>query len=411
MAYSGDTIGTLDGLFKTVYADSIVNLLPDFAILTKKVPFRPSEKIGRHFEVPVKLQYENGFSYSASGGGAFNLNGAANGVIAMAQVNASQMVLQSQIDYESAFKAAAGGKQAFLDATQAVVENMRDSFAKRQELACLYGGTGLSTIGSVSGSGGAATITPSAGTWAAGIFVGMVGAGLDAYNGSTKINTNAPLVITSVSIANKTVSVSGNSTDIAALSANQVLYFAGAYAQEMTGLDGILSNAGTLFGINAATYELWKSTQYAVGGAISMETALLAASQAVPLGLKEKTTLMLAPDRWTTLNNNIAALRRLDESYKMQVENGVEGITYHGVSGAMEIVSHPFVKEGDGFLIPDKRLVRVGSTDVTFRRPGNPNSFWRELEQQAGFELRAYSDQQIFLEAPSYAVKLTGITG
>jgi hypothetical protein len=57
-----------------------------------------------------------------------------------------------------------------------------------------------------------------------------------------------------------------------------------------------------------------------------------------------------------------------------------------------------------------KRLKRVGSTDITFSRPGNKNSFFREIDASAGFELRSYCDQQLFLEAPAYATKITGIT-
>jgi len=179
----------------------------------------------------------------------------------------------------------------------------------------------------------------------------------------------------------------------------------------MSGVDTITTNVGTLFGLSAATYELWASTNYNSAGAISMEKLLLAAAGAVPLGLKEKTTTYLAAKRWANLNNDVAALRKSDESYKAAgFENGVEGITYHGVSGDMDIVCHPFVKEGEAFVLPDNRLKRVGATDITFKRPGNPNNIFREIDAQAGFELRAYTDQQIFCEAPAYAIKVVGIT-
>lgn len=405
-----NTTTSLDGLFKTVYGDSVLNLLPDFAILSRKVPFKPAEKIGQRFELPVKLQYEGGFSYGASGDGAFALNSAVAGKIARAQVDAAQIVLRSQIDYESAFKAVSGGKQAFQDATQALIENMMESFAKRQELAILYGQTGLGKISAVSVSTNA-TITFTAATWAPGIWVAMENSTFDCYNGSSKINTNAALTLVSVNLASSQIVVSGNSTDLGNLAATYDLYFQGGYGKEMNGLDKIMTNTGSLFNIDASVYELWKSTSYAVSGAISMSKTLLAAAQAVPLGLKESTMCMLAAKRWANLNNDLSALRRSDESYKSSgFENGVDGITYHGVSGDVVIECHPFVKEGEGFIVPDKRLKRVGSTDITFKRPGSSDRFFKEIENAAGFELRAYSDQQIFLEAPSYAVKLTGIT-
>jgi hypothetical protein len=407
-----NTISTLTGLFKQVYGDGPVNLLPDFAILSRKIPFKVTEKIGDSYVIPVKLQYEGGFSYGAAGDGAFNLNNAIAGTIARAQVNASQIVLRSQIDYESAFKASSGGKQAFMDVTQAVVENMMESFAKRQEIAMLYGASpsGLGQAFSVVVAGNA-TVTFTNLTWSPGIWVGMENHTLDAYVGSTKQNTNAPLVIVSVSLQNKQIVLSGNSGDLAALAAGNNFYFQGAFGKEMTGVDGILTNTGTLFNISAAQYALWKSTSYPINGPISMSQVLLGAAQAVPLGLKEDTVNLMAAKRWASLNNDLAALRRSDESYSAAgFENGVEGIKYHGVSGSMEIIAHPFVKEGEGFILPEKRLKRVGSTDITFRRPGNPNNIFREIDAQAGFELRAYSDQQIFDEAPGMSVKLTGIT-
>lgn len=405
-----NTTTTLDGLFKTVYGDSQINMLPDFAILSRKVRFSPSEKIGQRYEVPVKLQYEGGFSYGASGDGAFTLNSAIAGKIARAQVDASQIVLRSQLDYESAFKAASGGKQAFQDATQALVENMMESFAKRQELSMLYGQRGLGTV--LTNTSGALVISDA--TWSPGIWVGMKDAVLEAFTtvADSATQHNGDLTISAVDLASKTVTVTGTS---GAVVAGDILFFKGARTttahKDMVGLDKILVNTGSLFNISAASYELWKATSYDCAGAVSMEKALNAAAQAVPLGLKEKSMLALAAKRWAKLNNDLSALRRADSSYdSAKFENGVDGITYHGVSGDIEIVSHPFVKEGEGLLVPEKRLKRVGSTDVTFRRPGNANNIFRELESSAGFELRAYSDQQIFCETPSYCVKLTGIT-
>lgn len=411
MADSPNTISTLDGLFKQVYGDGVVNLLPDFAIISKRVPFRPTEKIGDSYVIPVKLQYEGGFTYGASGDGAFTLNNAVAGKIAKAQVNASQIVLKSQLDYEAAFKAAQGGKAAFQDATQALVENMMESFAKRQEISFLYGGSGLGVISTVVVATNA-TITFTNATWAAGIWVGMKNTPLDSYtSGGSLVNTNAQLVVVSINISAKQIVVSGNGSDLAALAATNSLYFRGAKGKECTGIDQILLNTGTLFNIDASMYELWHATTYNVAGPLSMSQVQLAVSQAVPLGLKEDVVVLVAPKRWTALNNELMALRRFDDSYSMSKnENGSEGICYYGVSGKLEILAHPFVKEGEAFILPEKRIKRVGSTDITFRRPGNPNNIFREIDGAAGFELRAYTDQQPFIEAPGMCVKLTGIT-
>ncbi len=52
---------------------------------------------------------------------------------------------------------------------------------------------------------------------------------------------------------------------------------------------------------------------------------------------------------------------------------------------------------------------RIGSTDVTFKRPGKGDEFFRDLENSAGYELRAYSDQAAFCAKPAHNVVIYGI--
>ena len=90
--------------------------------------------------------------------------------------------------------------------------------------------------------------------------------------------------------------------------------------------------------------------------------------------------MFLATKRWNSLNVDQSALRRYG-AYTATSENGFEGIKYHSVNGTIELVAHPFVKEGDGFLLanPKKRLMRVGASDITFRRPGMKDQIFLEI--------------------------------
>ncbi|NDD56048.1 hypothetical protein EBZ39_19650, partial [bacterium] len=90
---------------------------------------------------------------------------------------------------------------------------------------------------------------------------------------------------------------------------------------------------------------------------------------------------------------------------------GTQAISYYSVNGEIEIEAHPFVKESEGFLLanPTKRLMRVGASDITFRRPGMTDEIFRELVDNAGLELRAFSDQAIMCQLPAQNVKLTDI--
>lgn len=404
------TVNSLDSLFKRIWGDGAIKALPNFAKFQKEVPFTQRARLGDMYVVPVILQFEHGFSYGVHADGAFSLNSSVAGKVLQAQVRGSMIVLRSQLSYEDIFKAAEAGAAAFESATSLVVENMQRSFAKRQELSFLYGQQGLGKV-STNSSG---TLTLTDATWAPGIWSGMKDCILEAFDAQAASATqdNGDLTITSVSMADKQVVVSGTSS---AVDSNSHLYFKGARTttahKECAGIDKIMSNATTLFNIDAASYELWKSQAYAVGGPASMLAVLNALSAAQNMGLDDDAKGYFATKRWNTLNADQAALRRYG-AYSSKAENGHEGIVYHSVNGSTEIVAHPFVKEGEAFLIvnPKKRVMRVGATDITFRRPGMSENIFRELTDSAGLELRAFSDQAVLITLPAQCVKLTGIT-
>jgi len=408
---STTTPNTVPGLFKEIYAESgLVNALPDFAILQKRVPFRESEMTGDKYVVGVKLQYEHGFSYGPSSGAntLLTLNAAVAGYIGRAQVEGYQIVLRSRIDYASAFKASQKGKKAFAQAYQALMENMKESFSKRQELSLLYGQQGLGEV--LTNTAGALVLTSA--SFAPGTFAGMKDAVLEAWTtqASVAVQHNADLTIASIDVATRTVTVTGTS---AAVVPGDHLYFKGARTasgyNECAGVDKILSNTGTLFNINAATYELWRAQTYNVGGAITLSAILQAINSAINFGLMEDVEVLLSPKQWAVLNNNEAALRVYDSSYQpAKAERGNEGIVYHSGNGRIEIMSHPFVKEGEGFIIPMSKLKRIGAADISFAAPGGGDMVVQVADQSA-WEIRAFSDQAPFIETPAQCVKLTGI--
>ena len=400
----------LSSLFKRVWGDGTIKAVPKFAKIMKEVPFSPREKLGDMYVVPVLLGHEHGFSYGASGDGAISLNAAVAGSVGQAQVKGSMIVLRSRLSYEDIYKAAQAGPAAFESATSLVVENMQMSFAKRQELAFLYGQDGLGCL--TSNTSGALLITDA--TWAPGIWSGMKNCILEAWSAVSASATqeNGDLTVSSVSASTKTVTITGTNS---AVTSGHHLYFKGARTsstwKECAGINKILTNTGSLFNIDAGSYELWGSNASTVGGAISMLAVMNGVSMAVNQGLMEDAKVYLATKRWNSLNVDQAALRRYG-AYTATSENGFEGIRYHSVNGTVEIVAHPFVKEGDAFLLPtpSKRLLRVGASDITFRRPGMNENIFLEVADTAGLELRAFSDQAICLTVPAQATKYSGIT-
>lgn len=351
------------------------------------------------------MALENGFSYGSSDEAAFALNAPANGTVKEAQIKGYQIVLRSAMSYNVLSRASSAGARAFESATKLVVANMIRSFGKRAEVQMLYGQRGLGVVGSVD----ALTIklTISTADWAAGIWSGMKGAEIEVRSSAGALRGVATIAA---------VDLNGRALVLNAIPAGtvatDVLWYKGAYGNEMVGLDKIISNTGVLFNIDAAQYELWKGNTYDVGSAqLSFAKIQDAISLGVEKGLDSDVKVMVNPKTWANLLTEQAALRMYDSTYKAsEAENGSQSIKFHGQNGIIEIVPSIYIKEGVAYIVDDMDFLKVGSTDMTFNLPGaGPDQFLRQLENNAGVEMRLYSDFSLFCAAPGRQIKLTGI--
>jgi hypothetical protein len=184
----------------------------------------------------------------------------------------------------------------------------------------------------------------------------------------------------------------------------------GAFGNEFAGIHKIVTNTGTLFNINAASYNMWKGCAYAAGGALTLTKVEKAVARAVEKGLDQDVTVLVNPRTWTDLLAEQVAARKIDSTYDSKmVEAGHKSIKFFGMSGVIEIEPTIYVKEGYAYILPISELKRVGSTDVTFKRPGKSDEFFVELQNSAGYELRCFSDQALFCATPGKMVIITGI--
>lgn len=414
---SGTTVADLNGLFKQAYADEIVNLIPEASLLTRNITFQGKDKmLGDTYNQPVILRAEQGFTYAAPGSGAFSINPPITMVTKNANVTGYQMLERAGLDYESVFKAQS--VNAFKDAVDLSMENAMESFGKRLELALLYGqsATGLGSVSNVVGATAtSAVITIATGQWASGIWAGQEGATLDMFTaGNALINTTGALVIASVDVVNKTLTVTAAAADITAIDAANTGYvrFAGASGNEMVGLDKILTNTGSLFGIDASAYALWAANTYSAGSAtLTFAKLQQAVALAQARGLAEDVDVVVNPSTWVDLLNQQAALRMYDSSFSnSKVDNGSKSIEFFSQNGKMTIHSHIYVKEGEAFVLPFSRAVRIGSTDITFNIPGSDSGkVFQQQANAAGFEYRLYTQQSMLVETPAKCVKITNI--
>jgi len=411
---AANTLATLNGLFKEVYADAIRDLVPSAVKLQKEVRFvAKSKELGNQYHQPVVLAQEHGFTFANPGstGDAFTLNAAVAGQIKDAVVSANELVLRSRLSYAAASRAAQG-RNAFIDATEQVVRNMKTSMTKKLEVELFYGSSGIGGVSSADNT--AKTITIKAAEWAPGIWTGGEGMLIDVYTGSTKNTTAGTLKVTKVDIATRKLTVTksdGTAADLSTVAEDNNLFFYNAYGNEMKGLHSVLSTSGTLFGIDNTAYSLFKGSEYAVGGAsLSFNHISAAIDQAVARGLDEDAVVFISTKAFSDILIDIAAKRMYDSSYdKNRATYGNNEITFYSQNGAIKLVPSIYVKEGYAYVTVPTDWLRIGSTDVTFNRPGQQDTFFMDLQDAAGYELRAYTDQALFTEAPARQVLISGI--
>lgn len=421
---SSNTLATLNGLFKEVYGDNVENLIPNGVELMKDIPFVKSDKrLGQEYNQPVIVGQEQGFSYGGVDGTAFDLEDAVPGQVKNATVISYEFVLRTSISV-GAVSRSLNDKAAFERATKLVVANMVQSFSKRLEVIMFYGQLDIGVVASLSGAGASRTLTLTAASWAPGIWSGSINMMLSIWDASAGFAALDPLGfdVTAVDIDAKQVTVTENTPGTAAtIAAGDILtHFGAGYYQdaggsnEFAGLQKIMANAGTLFGISAATYDLWRSTSYNVAGALSFPKLQKAIALAMAKGLEEDLLCYINPSVWENLITDEAALRRLDSSYDTsKTEKGSQKIVFYGQNGRITIKPNIYVKESVALCIPDpakESLMRVGSTEVTFQMPGFEGEFFKLMENKNGYELRAYADMALFCWQPNKLILLTGIT-
>ncbi len=427
MAVTGD----LNSLYKVAYAKGVEDVLPWKRKLADLIDFVPSElQNGKQYEQPVILTGEQGFTYSLDTQNAYDLNDAIGMALQSAVVPGCDIVLDSSVGYNQAARASHSAT-AFKSAMSTKFENMLKSAGHRLEIAMLYGNRPIATAAAqaVATTDPLAIIIDTA-SWATGIWAGAKNAQVVFVKASdnTYVDTLRSFTVSKVDPSTRTVyfaagtqgtagSLSTLETAIEAYACNIHFYgscsgSAGSFAYaEMAGLKLQMTNVTSLFGIDAAIYDLWRGNSVTVTGQLTMAKVLSALSQAIGRGLEEDVVLLCNPSTWADLASNLAALRRFDGSYsKAKASNGSEALEYVSQNGLIKIMSYNIVKEGDCFIFPPSKVLRIGARELSLNDPTKPaDEIFFTIPGKAGVGIRAYTNQAIFLEAPAQAVYISGI--
>lgn len=397
-----NTAATLDGLYKKVYGDGPIFALPEFAILQQLVPFKKAKKIGKSYNTTIVVADEHGFSYGTADE-TITLNTEIAATLKEISVNGAQIVGQASLNYDAASRATENGEASFMDSGHLVIQNLMTSHSKKLEASLLYGYRGLATVSSLNTQ----DIIFTAASWADGLMMNLINCVVDVYQSDGTTLRRGDLTVTAIDPDNYTITVTGTTSGI---TSGDLMFFNGANQKECYGLDYIMTNTGSLFGVSASSYPAWKAQSYSASSApLTMSKVLSAASLANARGgLSEESVLLVHPSSWNNLNADQAALVMQDPN-KNKAENGFGEIVYRGVSGKIRVISHPCVKRGEAFLFAPKNLKRIGSQDIDNQTPGRQGEIFFHSATVSAYVIRSFSNQAIFAENPSQMCKITSI--
>lgn len=423
---------SIQGLFKNIYADQIQILTPDAAALTKVIPFNQKTMTGRTYNQPVVLSRYHGATYFQNSAGAAALDAPISMIEQNAEVEGCNMVNRATVSYELEERTKLGGAQAFKDASKHVVMELMESSVYRLECGLFYGQTGIAAVNNtsvVAQAGAEITLQILPQSWSSWIWSGAENARVVFVITATDTQTLGVFDVTSavnppVNVDLKQITLTEETAGQAATLAAQIaalvgtatydIYFTTAHLNECAGLKKIMTNTGTLFGVNAAQYSLWKGNVYDCLGA-DLDQAKLeqGLNRAIGRGLKNMDVdLFVSPPAWGFLNDSLAAKRMYDSSYKEEGTNGFKSIKYYSSNGSITVHSCGYVKLGDAFLFPKEHVKRIGSSDVKFQYKveGGNEIYFTTLANNAGFEFRTFYNQAAFIEKPAQCVYFKNIT-
>lgn len=413
-------VATLNGLYKDRYADKVQDLVPDHVKLYNAIKFDESKKTGDNYVEPVILSLESGFTYGGEDGGAFALNAAKEFKMKKATIKSRELVLRSAISI-GALNRAASNSQSIERAMDLMVGNMLKSIYHRLEVQMFYGQSGIGIVDGDNADAQGSPVSIKSAEWAAGLWNGTSGAEVEIFD-TTLATKRGIYRVDGYSLKNKSVSLTqvdsvGSPTgDLASIADTDVIFFKGAYdvsvttKNEFLGIHGISQETTSLFGVTNTNEPLFQGSIVDVG---SISTPVVLSQAKIEEGIaamvekglmEEMVCVYVNPKQWDDLLSEQDAKRRHPQAGE-KVQSGAREIEFFGQNGTIKIKASTFVKEGYAYIIAEKDLKRIGSTEVTFKRPDG-EEFFKLLENVNGVEMRCITDQALFTSKPSSICQL-----
>jgi hypothetical protein len=409
----------IQALLKRRYGPYI-NPLPSVDSIAQYAKFRTAERVGENYNFPVKLGLEHGVTHNVDGT-AFALKSAVDSVVKNAQLDGATIMLIGNIPYDVVARMAAGREGSYMEAVDYKVESMMEGGELYRELALLYGpGTAavaqaeLAVVNaSISGAdlNAGQVINITQGSWSSGLWNHMVNARVEIYeaDGSTLVETEVTVVAVPDSQINRLELQKTGSANVVA--AGHKIIARDAKGKSCTGLQAILENQGVLFNIDAGVFPQWQAVQFDAGGPASPMTVAKLAQLFARLknnGAKGGGKYCCSAAQFAQFTDELDNLDRYIQPMEMK-QTGMSTLVVKSPIGPVTIEIHEYMKQGIAMFFCNNTVRRIGATDLTFRLGMSREWFWKELDGNAGSQMRIYSHQAPVIEIPYHCAIVTSI--
>ena len=430
-------------LFKKVYGQ-INKAVPKFFVLSKELPFQQSALVGASYIEAVVLSGETGWTLLGTDMNNIDLNSPSSSNVRQAEIVPSVVVLRSLVPVQFMTRSANGGEEAFIKGTSYVMESHMESHDRLLEVI-RHNGQSPYLLGRVSyapnatvyrgatySGNGTVTLTKSDGTtiaftaginaaskaillqpgdFAAGFWVGNEGAQVRQVDSNAAVVASGKLVSVDVSLGY--VIVDFTPVSATSIGSHRLCFQGQESALDAVGMHKIMTNTGSLFGISASAFSLWKTPSINVGGKrYNLEAVLAGVAQAVNAGGLDKSLVVLVgPDTFQKMIKDEAALRKYDAHYSSsKAENGFESIEIYAQNGVNMIVADRFCMEGLAFGVCKEDWLRGGSSEISFQPRGTGGrEMIKLLDEKNAYDIRSYSDQFVLCRRPARQIMWYGI--
>lgn len=425
-------------LFKEIYKDDFIVACPEHRELYDTYPFETGDEPGKIFKQAIRMTEEQGYTFRAGDSEAGTMRDPVALKVENAEMLGSVLEFRSRVDVDVFVRAVRAGKQAFKDAVGLRQEAQRDSIFKHMEWSLLQGARTLGVITNVAAGSSSAEkiVTISDATWVEAWWAGSENMPLDIFTTestststttqatATKRNTSASTAkfkVVSVDFENKKLTLlADDAADWGSVIATDALwrvtdFVASTGAITVPGLIRLSEiQSGTINGISATTYGLWRGRVNSDGGTMTMSRALKAVASMGNRSTGKKTfTMRTGPLTWESINGDLSALRKFDGSYeRTKGYNGFSEIRFYSPHGELVVRSHPFMRESEVHIVDDSVITRRGPTDVIFNADptGTSEVMYLLLQDTNKYEFRAYSNQGLLNMKPARSTIFTGLT-